>query len=147
MANRFDAGGLLQNFLTKLGTQRARSSHNRVGQRVYFQRQELDILEQHGLLKRVYGELASDAGSIPQIVTSDDRAAELEEELRRLKARQKFRRAGYLASAFGGACVWVTFDGGGLPSEPLDLTTVERVRNLVVIERFDLQPQMPALGS
>jgi len=138
-AFRWDtAAGILQNFVTKMGTQRARKQSNMVGERVWFTPAQLDILAQHGLVKRINGELPADAGSKPEVVASNDVAPALEQQLRDLKVRQKFRKAGTAARRQGGAVVWITCEGGGETYEPLDLSTIKRVTNLVVIDSSEL---------
>lgn len=142
-SNRYDADGVLQNFVTKIGTRRSHSSNNTVGNRLYFRRQELDVLDQEGLIKRLNGELPADAAIEPNLETDDGDAEAVLEALRQLNTLQTFRRAGYVARGWGGAAVWIVCEGGGAPWEPLDLSSVKGVRNLVVINRFELNATMP----
>lgn len=139
--NRFDADGVLRNIVTSLATARASSNNNAFGQRIKLSRAQLDVLEQHGLIRRLNGELPADASGKPTVTTGTDHNEALQQCLRDLQARQRIRKAMTVARGYGGAALWVTFDGGGAPDTPLDESKIERVRNLVVINRFELTPQ------
>lgn len=141
-------GDNLQNALTKFGTERSRTANTRVSGRRYLGLGELDSLQQMGLVQRVNGELPRDAVRPFTVTIPDnaDLASATVDALDGLAVQQKYALAGKRAREYGGAALWIVCDGGGLPSEPLDLASVRAVKNLVLIDRFELSAQ-PVSGE
>lgn len=138
----------LVNMLTKFGTERSRTAHNRVGARRYLTYQELDSLQQMGLVQRVNGELPRDGARPFTVAIPDepDLASATLDALDGLNVQGKCGLAGKRAREYGGAALWIVCEGGGAPNEPLDLSQVQRIKNLVLIDRFELQAR-PAPDS
>lgn len=138
-------GDNLQNALTKFGTERSRTAHTRVGGRRYLSLGELDVLQQMGLVQRVNGELPRDGARPFSITIPDDPelATATLDALDGLAVQQRMALAGKRAREYGGAALWVVCDGGGIPSDPLDLSQVRSVKNLVLIDRFELSAAPP----
>jgi phage-related protein (TIGR01555 family) len=136
-------GDNLQNALTKFGTERSRTANTRVNGRRYLGLGELDSLQQMGIVQRVNGELPRDAVR-PFTVTIPDNpalASATVDALDGLAVQQKYALAGKRAREYGGAALWIVCDGGGTPDQPLDLASVRSVKNLVLIDRFELSAQ------
>ena len=73
-----------------------------------------------------------------QILGEDLDTASIQRELDRLDVSRKVSDAAGKARHYGGAALWLTFEGGGVPSEELDVSSVKRVANIVTITRFEL---------
>lgn len=133
-------GDNLVNLLTKFGTERSRSAANRVGPRRYLSLQELDSLQQMGLVQRVNGELPRDATRAFTVTIPDepDLASATHDALDALNVQSMFAKAGKRAREYGGAALWIVCEGGGFEDEPLDLSRVRSVKNLVLMDRFEL---------
>lgn len=133
-------GDNLVNFLTKFGTERSRTANTQIGSRRYLSLQELDALQQMGLVQRVNGELPRDAVRPFTLTIPDatEQATATHDALDALNVLNRFALAGKRAREYGGAALWSVCDGGGLPQDPLDLSTVRSVKNLVLIDRFEL---------
>lgn len=102
---------------------------------------ELDALEQHGLVKRIIGELVGDANTEVQVSGDGIDPAQIRDELEQLDAQAVFGRAAYLARQHGGAMVWMVTDKGDqadLLSTPM--RAHEQVQRLVVMSRWELSP-------
>lgn len=127
----------LKNIVTALGTSRSRNAGVAVTGRRQLQLAELDSLQQEPLVWTIAHELPSDALTEVSI-TGVDELEELEGVLDELDWLAVALEACAKARHYGGAAVWVVTDPEEDQSTPLDLSRVQRVRRLVVMDRFEL---------
>lgn len=135
----------LENALTKFGTERSRTAHTRIAGRRYMTVGQLDAIQQMGLVQRVNGELPRDASRPVSLTIPDapEAAQATLDALDGLSCVSRFALAGKRSREYGGAALWVVLDGGGAPDEPIDYATVRGVKNLVLIDRFELSAYLP----
>ena len=76
---------------------------------------------------------------IPDDVTDGYLGHELDEEFKRLSAMQKMAWGWSLARAYGGAILLISIDDGMPLSEPVDLTRIVKINNLIALDMWDLQ--------
>ena len=76
-----------------------------------------------------------DADIIPNLIKEDER----------LCAREKFRKAMSWARIYGGAMILMVVDDGKELEEPLDLGSIRKIENLVVLHRWEVYRQI--IGS
>ena len=141
--------GALENWVTGFGTMRAKTSATCVKQRRYMTQWELDALQQSGVIRRMNALLPTEgARDFTIIVPDEPEVANLAwDTLDGLSFQTKAAQAGTRAREYGGAAIWICCDGGGAPDEQLDLSTVRAVKNLVVMDRFELMPVTSMLND
>ena len=133
---RFDG---LRNIVTALATSRSRAAGLQIATPQRLSRRELDDLEKIALVRAVAYELVNDSLTTIKIDGLGDALKPTLDDLRELRAARAFKSAGRKARHYGGAAIWMVCDGGGEDlSEPLDLSTVRRVKRLHVMDRFEL---------
>lgn len=110
---------------------------------------QLDHCLADGVLKRI-------AWKLPQAATqkmwkislssenSSDKAEKIRQDYaeyhRRLKTRQKVRKALELARAYGGACLVLFVNDGNHHSQPINYGKIKSVDKIVVRHRFQIEP-------
>lgn len=127
----------LKNIITSLGTRRSRNAGIQITPRRYLQLDELDVLQQDPLAWTVAYELPSDA--ITDIELSGlDEIEEVEAVLDELDWAAVLLEACSKARHYGGAAIWMVTDPEEDQATPMDITRVNSVKRLVVMDRFEL---------
>lgn len=139
----FKADGTIGNALSRLGTATSRTAQNVVQRQRIMQRPELATLGKDGLARTIIWELPQDAATPVKVVTDALDPQAINDAFDVLKASARFTRAGAHARWFGGSAVFIDAQDGRPLHEPIDLTSLQRIRQLHVLSRYELVAQYP----
>ena len=143
MSDEDDRSDSWANSQTGLGNGRnARQAYNSFLIRAVKTTPELDNVYQFSaLMGRIVAKLPRDSMAAGFTVTelSGDDVTALEDELTRLDALSKIADAGIWSRLYGGAVVYMQLADGLDSADPIDLTRIRRVQQLIVFERQEVQ--------
>lgn len=133
-----------QNILTNLGKAGKDKRTGMEPVRTLFQEQQLDLLyECDDLTAKVIDKLPEDMTREGFVVTTnkgnEDITTEIESYFEKLDLDSKLSKALRWSRLYGGAGIFFNIEDGGLPNEPLNVSSIKSIQSSVVINRFRLK--------